>query len=205
MTKEKIFDDLSYARKIAEDGADTPLLGGRIGLMWGILLVPTLLFTGLVNMGSIDFPKQSIGFVWMCFGIAGGIFTAVLGRSLEKKPGAHSLSNRIEQATWVGTTLLMFSFAIATAYAVVASGKPYWLYDVILALAFGTYIVNYYVLAQITRQKSHYIPMTIALALTIYMMTNLGNPHIYVVAAIGVVFTIVIPSFLSLRNEPKNV
>ena len=205
MTKDQIIDDLNFARKIAEDGADTPLLGGRIGLMWGILLVPTLLFTGFVNMGSIDFPKQNIGFIWMSFGIIGGILTAVLGRSLDKKPGVHSLSNRIDQATWAGTTLLMFTFAIATAYAVVVTGKPYWLYDVILALAFGTYIVNYFVLAQITRQKSLYIPMAIALALTVYMMLNLGKPHIYVVAAIGVLATVVIPSFLALKNEPKNV
>ena len=205
MTKDQILDDLKYAREIAEQGVNTPLLGGRIGLMWGCLLAPTLLIHGLTLMGLIPLSATYIGLLWLTFGVLGGILTFLLGRGLNNKPGAHSAINRVEQATWTGTTLMLFGLAIGTSYSVLVMEKPYWLYDVILAAAFGTYVINYYVLAQFSGLKRLYFPMMIAFILMFVMIVNLGQPFIYVLAAFGVVFTAIIPAFLSLKNEPKNV
>lgn len=200
----QILDDLKYARELAEQGANTPLLGGRIGLMWGCLLVPTLLFHGLTLMEVVSVPKQYIGIVWLIFGISGGLLTFLLGRKLDDKAGANSAINKVEQATWTATALMLFGLAIGVAYSVIVFGKPYWLYDIILAVAFGTYVVNYYVLAKLSGLKRLYIPMLIGFALMVFMIINLGQPYIYVVAAIGVLFTAVIPALISLKHEPKN-
>ena len=200
----QILDDLKYARELAEQGANTPLLGGRIGLMWGCLLVPTLLFHGLTLMEVVSVPKQYIGIVWFIFGISGGLLTFLLGRKLDDKAGANSAINKVEQATWTATALMLFGLAIGVAYSVIVFGKPYWLYDIILAVAFGTYVVNYYVLTKLSGLKRLYIPMLIGFALMVFMIINLGQPYIYVVAAIGVLFTAVIPALISLKHEPKN-
>ncbi len=200
----QILDDLKYARELAEQGANTPLLGGRIGLMWGCLLVPTLLFHGLTLMEVVSVPKQYIGIVWLIFGISGGLLTFLLGRKLDDKAGANSAINKVEQATWTATALMLFGLAIGVAYSVIVFGKPYWLYDIILAVAFGTYVVNYYVLTKLSGLKRLYIPMLIGFALMVFMIINLGQPYIYVVAAIGVLFTAVIPALISLKHEPKN-
>lgn len=205
MTRDQIFDDLNFARNIAEQGINTPLLGGRIGLMWGCLLAPTLLVHGLTLMGYIPLPQTYIGLLWLAFGVLGGLLTFILGRGIENKPGANSAINRVEQATWTATTLMLFGLAIGTSYSVLMMGKPYWLYDVIMAAAFGTYVINYYVLAKLSGMKRLYAPMMIAFILMVIMVVNLGQPFIYVLAAVGVVFTAVIPAYLSLKNEPKNV
>lgn len=42
MTNSKTIADIGYLKTIAEEGRNAPLLGGRIGLMWTTLLVPTL-------------------------------------------------------------------------------------------------------------------------------------------------------------------
>ena len=52
MTKTEIIEDIAYARSIAEQGARTPLLGSSISLMWGLMVIPTLILHGLTLMGK---------------------------------------------------------------------------------------------------------------------------------------------------------
>ncbi len=205
MTKEQILDDLKYAREIAQEGRHAPLLGGRIGLMWGCLLVPTLLIVGLTLMGKLGLSSNAIGAVWMVFGITGGILTAVLSRSIKKRPGATSIGNQVEQASWGATTLLLFGVSLSVVFAVLVQGKPFWLYDIVMAIAFGTYAVNYFILIKITRDKTLYLPMFISFGLMVFTIVFLGEPFVYLVAAVGIIFTAIIPSLTHLKNEPKNV
>ena len=205
MTKDQILDDLNFARKIAEQGQFAPLLGGRIGLMWGCLLAPTLFLQGLILSGRLDVSEQYLGLLWMVFGISGGLLTFILGRQIDRKPGAHSVGNRVEQAVWSGTTIMMFVIACAVAFSVIALGKDYSLFDMIMVIAFGNQAVSYYVIAKISGEKALYIPMFISLALSAVIMTMVGNPECYFVGAIGVIFTVIIPALTHLKNEPKNV
>jgi len=41
MSREDLLNDLEYVKTLAEEGATTPLLGGRFGLMWGVLMTIT--------------------------------------------------------------------------------------------------------------------------------------------------------------------
>ena len=205
MTNRELMDNLDYASQIAKDGANTPLLGGRIGLMWGSLLVLTLLAHGLTSLALLPIPPSAIGFFWLTFGVLGGLLTWVLGRGIEDMPGAHSTTNRVEQATWSATTLMLFGMGISVAISVFYLGKPYWLFDIVLAAAFGTYIINYYVLAKVTGMKSLYMPMIIGFGMMVFTLIFVGQPFIYLAAAFGVLFTAVLPAWNNLRNEPKNV
>ena len=72
MDKNQMLSDLGYLKTLAESGQKSPLLGGRIGLMWTVLLVPTLIANGLVQTGIIQMQPQYIGLLWMCFGVLGG-------------------------------------------------------------------------------------------------------------------------------------
>jgi len=205
MTKDQILDDLKFARDVAEQGRFAPLLGGRIGLMWGCLLVPTLTLHGAMTSRLLEVPINYVGFVWMSFGIIGGVLTGILSRSIVRKPGAQSFGNQVEQAVWTGATMVLFITAISVAYAVIARGQSYTLFDMIMALSFGTQAISYYVLAKISGEKTLYIPMLIALALVAIVVVMIGNPYAYFIAAVGVIFTVVIPALTHMKNEPKNV
>ena len=50
-----------------------------------------------------------------------------------------------------------------------------------------------------------FIPSFVALALSAMMIIMLGNPVVYFIAAVGIVFTIVLPSLSDMRKEPKDV
>jgi len=51
MTNQEVKETLGYLKELAEQGSNAPLLGGRVGLMWTGLLVPTLLIHGLAATG----------------------------------------------------------------------------------------------------------------------------------------------------------
>jgi len=153
MTNQEVKENLGYLKELAEQGSNAPLLGGRVGLMWTGLLVPTLLIHGLAATGKIGFPVQNIGMLWMGFGIVGGILSALLARGLDKKPGSGSLGNRIESISWPVTAVLIFAFAISIAVAVMTQGAGHELFNMIVPFAFGLGAVNMILLGRITRQS----------------------------------------------------
>lgn len=198
-------DDLSYIKTLAEEGRHAPLIGGRIGLMWGVLLSATLLLHGLTELGIAGLNANYIGLYWLAFGITGGCLTFVLSKSLKDKPGQSAITNRIESAVWTASTLALFTIAISVTLAVNLRGQSLILYDMIMAFAFAIQAMNYYVISQITRQKSRLISSALSLAIAALTALFVGQPIIYIVAAIGVVFTVILPALSDIKKEPKNV
>jgi len=204
-THTTALDDLSYIRTMAEEGRHAPLIGGRIGLMWGCLLTVTLLLHGLTELGITGLSSEYIGLFWFIFGITGGILTFILSKSLKDKPGLSAVTNRIESAVWTASTLALFTVAIAVTLAVTLRGQSLILYDMIMAFAFATQAMNYYVVSQVTGQKSRLIPAALSLAFAALTILFIGQPIIYIVASIGVIFTIILPALMDMKKEPKNV
>ena len=67
MTKEQIIADLDYASAIARDGATTPLLGGPIGLMWGILISAALMGMWAILTRIINVPYNAIWIICLLY------------------------------------------------------------------------------------------------------------------------------------------
>jgi len=86
---------------LAKDGASTPLLGGRIGLMWGFLLALVFFGQWAILTKTLNIPPNNIGFLWLAFAIIGSIGSAVMGHKIDQKPGANSVANRIETYVWI--------------------------------------------------------------------------------------------------------
>lgn len=205
VTSQSPLDDLAYIRTLAEEGRYAPLIGGRIGLMWGVLLSATLLLHGLTALGMSGLAIEAIGFIWLAFGVIGGISTAILRRTLKGKPGQSAVGNKVEGAVWTASAIAIFTLAIAITISVVVNDLPYWTYDFIMAFSFGTYAVSYFVLAGISGVRTLYVPSALALALTGVVVLMVGNPWVYIVAAVGVILTLVLPALNALKHEPKNV
>jgi hypothetical protein len=205
MTREDAKQNLSYLKTVAEQGANAPLLGGRIGLMWTALLVPTLSIHGLSAMGKIGMPESRIGLLWLAFGFIGGILSAILSRNLDEKPGAGSLGNRVEAIVWPVQAVLIFGFAISIVIGSAVNDVPVLLFNTIMPFAFALSAVSLVLLGRLTEQG--YL-MTAGIASALFMVVTtifVANPLVYIIAAIGVVFTGVVPNIIQMRKEPANV
>lgn len=204
MTKEQILADLDYASSLAKDGANTPLLGGSIGVMWGCLLIPTLILHGLTLIEVIPMAPQNVGFFWMVYGILGTILSIILGKRIDQKPGAQSTLNKVGTALGISLGILIFTFAITTVFTVIKGGLPFYIYNLILVFAFGLMTLNYAVLAHLS--GLNYLRLTAILAGSFMVISLLmvTQHHVYFVAAAGVLLTQIIPSVIELKNERGN-
>jgi len=201
MTKEQILADLDYASALAKDGANTPLLGGPIALMWGCLLIPTLILHGLTLGELIPMAKTKVGFFWAIYGIIGTIFSIILGRKIEKKPGAQSTINKVGTALGISMGILIFVHAITMTFVVIQNDLPIYMFNLILAFAFGLMTIDLAVLAKISGfeyLRNAAIMAGVFMVLTLLMVTQ---NHVYFVAAAGVLVAQIIPSLIEIKNE----
>ena len=102
MTKtESLMADLEQASRIAQEGENTPLVGGPIGLMWGVLIVLAFSIQYLILERILAFPGYSLAILWVSFAVIGGLGVFILGRQADQKPGAQSVGNRVETYIWI--------------------------------------------------------------------------------------------------------
>lgn len=211
MTKTEILDDLDYVKTLAEEGKNAPLLGGRLGIWWGVLLLITLFIHYLALKETGPIPIEMIGAAWMAFGVIGGIGTIIFRRGIDKKPGASSVNNRVANALWTGNTFLLFTYAISAGFSAglgrfdFLGSNNFFIMDTMTPIAFGLYGLTSYVLAKISGDKWQLIPGAISLAFVPISLFLLGTPELYLAAMAAIVCTIIIPGVITLRNEPKAV
>jgi hypothetical protein len=199
--KNQALSNLEYLKTLAESGERSPLLGGRIGLMWAGLLVPTLIAHGLVMTNIIDMPRQNIGFLWLCFGIVGGVLSMILSRGLGRKSGAGTAANQVAGTIWPFSSILIFGFAISIAVGHVFGQLPQIAFSFILPFAFATSAMSQAVLARMTGET--YLGMASWLGFVFVCLTAIfaNRGEVYFLAALGVLLTGVLPSLVELRKE----
>ncbi len=201
MTKvETLMADLEDASRIAREGADTPLVGGPIGLMWGILLTATFAIHYMIITQALAISFSSLGFLWISFAVIGGIGSAVLGRKIGKKPGASSISNRVEHYVWIMFAAALGSLAVGILLNQILGTGNYELWTLVLIFGFAGQGLAYGVTAKLTGHGWLHFAAFSGFALAAITMSFYGDNIIYLIAAIGSIVTIIIPSILSIRK-----
>jgi len=200
-TQNDALKDLEYIRTLAAEGANTPLLGGAIGLMWGILLTPTLLLHGLILIDVLPIEKSNVGFLWMAYGIVGTILSIILGKRIERRHGAQSTLNKTGSALGISLGIMIFVYAITTVFTVIQNGLPLYMYNFIIVFAFGLMTINSAVLTKLSGFPYLRNTAFMAGAFMVITLLMVTQNHVYFIAAIGILMTQVIPSFIEIKNE----
>jgi len=200
MTKtETLLADLEHASRIAKDGENTPLVGGPIGLMWGILITAVLSLQYLIMVQIIALPLQALNILWIGFAVLGGLGSAILGRKIDKKAGAYSNANRVEQYVWIMFIAAMASLAIGVILNLILGkgGDDLWAFMVIAG--FAGQGLAYGVVAKLTGHSWVHFAAFAGFTMAAVTMSFYGQDIIYLIAALGTVATVVIPSLLSMK------
>lgn len=205
MTKNEILDDLDYIKTLAIEGKNAPMLGGWIGLMWGVLLFVTLFihWTAIKGFGAL--PLNMIGLAWMGMVIIGSVGSAVLGRQVSKKPGAASVNNRAAHALWTGIAILLIIYSISALASALKGNVGFIIMDTIIPIAFGLYALANFVLYKMSGDKWQLILAIIATAFVPIGLFLIGKPELYLAAMVGIVCTHIIPDIISIGNQPKDI
>ena len=194
--------DLAYLRNIAESGEKAPLLGGRFFLWWGGLSTLALAAHWMVLSGQLAIDPSYVGFIWMVYGIVGGIGSGVLGRGIARKPGTGSVSNRSERAVWNATGLSVFVFVIGAVTSNILGSGRLVLFDMIPLVAFAGYGIAFWVSASLGGPKWMRPLAFASWATVIGGLQLIGTAELYLVCAVAVFLLSFLPGLVLVRGEP---
>ncbi|MEL6687740.1 MAG: hypothetical protein AAFP97_08965 [Pseudomonadota bacterium] len=199
MSNETLMKDLETATAIARQGQNAPLLGGSIGLMWGVLLTVVLGLQYAILEQIIALPFYSIAFLWIGFGLIGGAGNFILGRKIEQMDGAYSFGNRVEAAVWVMFGAMISTSFVAALIATATGLQDSTIWGLIIVLAFMGQGLAY---GATTRIKHSSLVTFSALSCFVAGTASLlvyDTTLVFLIGAIGSFFAIVIPSLFSLK------
>ncbi|MBV7255649.1 hypothetical protein KCG44_02485 [Pacificimonas sp. WHA3] len=184
-------DDLNALRRIAEEGRDLPLMGGRHFLIWGIALPVAGIYHWAVVSGHIDAPGWTLTLSW--FGLAG--FATIIGRMIGARRGqghaTETSASRVERGVWAaaGATfaILAIGLLLHASLGPQSGAAGRFAFFVMLApMTFGIYAIaiNASAVATNALWMRPYVALSFAFAAVTILM--LSSPWLYLVYAIGI-------------------
>ncbi|MGJ3232915.1 MAG: hypothetical protein ACFE0P_14090 [Oceanicaulis sp.] len=193
--------DLAYVRAMTERAANAPLLGGRYLVFWGVLLTCAYLAHFSIASGLLGAPGF-IPFIWIAFGVIGGLGMAVLSRGMARKPGQSAIGNTVERQVWRGAGLGIFLFVAGVVAAVSLRGGSYMLFDLIAAVALALYGAAFLATAAASGHGWMRAPAWMSFAAAAIVPLLAGSATLYLWLAVVVVLVGVLPGVRLLRAEP---
>ena len=196
-------DDIDYIRKLAESGANAPLVGGRFLMWWGLTLAVAYVVHHLAMRGIIGDGRSIFGWIWLTFSVGGAVGQFLLVRSMADKPGSGSAGNRASRTVWTGAAGVMASMVLGTIIAA-NNGIGRGAYDWIVPVGFAVYACALIVTGGLARSR-----VTIAAGVGATIMVGLFtamilSPDRYLLAAVGVFLTVFVPGLVMFVSEPRS-
>ena len=208
-TKDDISDDLAYVKALAEEGRDTPLVGGVMYVIWGCLIGTAALLVYAHAMSWISLGSMAGYAPWITASAIGWVLSVFLGRRANRKPGAATLGNKTATAVWCSVGIFITGFWIVLMVVhdnFQADGiPPYFLFGLMFPMFFGLYGVALYATA--TAARATWLRWFAALSwiMSALSMVLMASPHQMLVAVIGCFIGVAGPGLILMRNEPSEI
>lgn len=202
-------DDLAYIKAIAEEGRNTPLIGGRNFMVWGSLVGTAALVVFLMEIDVIPGFDQMM--LWTGTLVLGWVLSFVLNGKSDERPGASSLSNRTVNAAWFACGIFVTIYwlsIVAASLLVQEGGYPVrFLLATMFPVAFGLYGLAFFATAVVAHQPWYQWISVVSWAIACALLLCLSvAPSAYMlIAAIGTYAVVLVPGYVMLRNEPSDI
>ncbi len=218
--QQRLTEDLSIARSLAEEGRNAPLIGGVFHVVWGLMIFACLLFNWAVVVGIFDITPWSIPAAWFA-GMGGAhLYSRHAARRMQALPGADAISNSVSAAVWRAIGLFLGLFA-ATLFLVLFQA-PAWMFgaetpaegrifgaafSIFLPVSFGAYGVALAASGAAARSTLLNRFSLLSFLVMIATLTLIGRPAQFVAASAGILLVSVLPGLILMRRAraPRNV
>lgn len=202
MTREELMNDVAYARSLAEEGRQAPLIGGPFLVLFGVLLAGAWSAHWAIVSGVIAAPHGALGLLWACFGVCAGIGAVFVSTSVRRKPGGAAIGNRADRAVWQAAAWAIASVVAGTILSMGVNGDAH-APDAIMPAAFGFYGIALLTTASLSghRWLNGFGVAALASACVLWVLYGMAWTYLYGAAAALIV--LLVPGIIMIRREPK--
>lgn len=205
MTQNTEHSDIAYLRDLAEAGQSAPFVGGRMMVWWGGLSSLTMVIHWAIYAQYIPLGQSALLPLWLSYIVIGSIGSALLSRGLKAKPGAGSMNNRLTSTLWPSAGLAIMGYFIGVLIGTWTGLLNPIMFNTILPAALLAYTIAWMTTALIAKQKALFIPAAIAFIGVPVSVAFVATPHVYLITALVIFLSTLIPGVLQMRAEPQAV
>ena len=197
-------DDIAYIRALAEEGRNTPVLGGGILIAAGAIFgLASLAHYGIAG-GLVDLEPVALNYVWIGALVLFLLSLIGLKSQIRGKPGARSAVNRAVGAGWMGVGLGIFVMALSIAVLSfkLQSEVPTYLFP---SLIFALYGAGWAVSATMSGQKWQWMLAIGGWIAAPAIASLIDTPLLWLGYAAGLFLLALVPGLILVRQEPAEV
>lgn len=195
-------EDIAYVRRLAESGAQAPLIGGRFMAWWGLALTIAYVAHHFALKGVIGDGESIFAIIWIGFAVIAVLGQLVLVRAMPAKAGAGSAGNRASRSVWAAGAFAINSMVFGTVLAA-GSGAGPATFDWIVPVAFAVYACALIVTGSLSGDRVTKLAGYGAVVMVGLFTALILNESRYLIAAAGVAATVLLPGLVLLAREPK--
>ena len=197
-------DDIAYMKALAQEGRQTPILGGAMlftsGVVFGLAsLIHWAAFVGVLRIGN-----WGVLGVWMGAVVLYMVILMFLIAKVKRQVGVRSAANRATRAVWsaIGGSIFVLGVSIAVVgYKYPHSAEGLLIPSIILAL-WGTGWAVQAAMANVRWMRWMAVAAWVA-APAVALVA--GKPEQFLAYAGALVICAVIPGFVMMRQEPSDI
>lgn len=205
MTREELLQDVAYARALAEEGRQAPLLGGSYLMFWGVLNAAAFIAHWSILTGYLPYLGGMIfAIVWGGYGLIAALGMFALRARACTKPGGNAVGTRAERAAWGGAGLALVAIVAGSLARMFMTQDP-TAPNAIFGAAYAIYGATLFGVATLSGQTwmRGFAWLAFGVALTLCLFAN--DDWAYLYAAIGSLLVLAWPGALLLKREPAAI
>lgn len=204
MTREELLADVAYARTLAEEGRQAPLLGGAHLIFWGVLNAAAFAAHWAQVQGVLPFGEAGYAVIWMSYGVVAAIGMTLLRQRVRGKPGITTLGARAERAVWTGVAAAILAVVAGSIGRMIISGDvtaP----NAILGAGFALYGAALFAVSTLTHERwlGAFGWLAVLTAGAVCLFANAA--WAYLIAAGASLLVLAWPGILLVRREPAAI
>ena len=204
MTEAKsLKDDIAFMKDLAEAGASTPLLGGRISIFFGGVFA-ALSVAQWVLITYVRPADWVYSVLWLGTSLASWVAWWFLVGDLRRRPGARSPTNRAAGWAWmamgVGSAVILGS-AMLVSWRLHTSAPFALIPSIIITLYGGAWLV-----AGLMSRQGWMLAVAVgSFAYALFLAFFITSAFLWLMFALALILFGVIPGIIMVRREPSLV
>ena len=206
MTKDQIQsvrDDIAFMRALAEEGAQTPLLGGGVTLAAGTIFAVAAAVHWAIIERVLQLPEWALMVNWFGFGAVFGVICHLLIKRGNAQPGANSSVNKATGSAWSAVGFAIFTMFLAL-FAMAWVTKNAAIFNVFPVLILALYGAAWSVAADLSGKVWIRIVALGSFAAAVAMGLLATSSYLMLAYAAALLLLAAVPGFILLRQEPSD-